>query len=83
MSRRIFPLSVGADRRQAQAQATETSREAYMETNLIAILITLAIAALASPVTAQSAPDPHKTDGSIARAHTAPVAAASQIRPSK
>jgi hypothetical protein len=50
-----------------------------METNLIAILITLAIAALASPVTAQSASDPHKTDGSIARANTAPVAEASQI----
>jgi hypothetical protein len=54
-----------------------------METNLIAILITLAIAALASPVTAQSTSDPHKTDGSIARANTAPVAEASRIRLNK
>jgi hypothetical protein len=51
-----------------------------METNLIAILITLAIAALASPVTAQTSSNPHKTDGSIARANTVPVAEESQVR---
>ena len=50
-----------------------------METNLIAILITLAIAALASPVTAQSASDPHKANGSIARANSAQVAEGSRI----
>jgi hypothetical protein len=54
-----------------------------METNLIAVLITLAIAALASPVTAQSAPDPRKADGSSARANTAPVVEARQIRVDK
>jgi hypothetical protein len=54
-----------------------------METNLIAILVTLAIAALASPVAARSASDPHKTDGLIARANTASVAEGSQIRLNK
>jgi hypothetical protein len=54
-----------------------------METNLIAILITLAIAALASPVTAQSASGPHKADGSVARANTAPVAKGSELRLTK
>ena len=57
--------------------------EVYMETNLIAILITLAIAALASPVTAQSASAPHKADGSIARTTASPVAEGSEIRLTK
>jgi hypothetical protein len=54
-----------------------------METNLMAVLITRAIAALASPVTAQSASDPRQADGSIARANTAPVVEGSQMRGNK
>jgi hypothetical protein len=54
-----------------------------METNLIAILITLAIAALASPVTAQSTSERNKADGSIARANAAPSVEGSQIRVNK
>jgi hypothetical protein len=54
-----------------------------METNLIAILITLAVAALASPGTAQSASDPHKADGSIARENAGAVIEGSQIRLNK
>jgi hypothetical protein len=54
-----------------------------MDTNLIAILVTLAIAVLAAPVTAQSASDPHKADGSMARANTAPVVEESRVRLNK
>jgi hypothetical protein len=39
-----------------------------METDLIAILIAVGIAALASPVTAQSASYPRNAHGSVARA---------------
>jgi hypothetical protein len=44
-----------------------------METDLIAILIVLGIAILASPVTAQSASHLDTADGSFARANTAPT----------
>jgi hypothetical protein len=52
-----------------------------METDLIAILIVLGIAILASPVTAQSASLPDTADGSFARANTAPAARDSQWWP--
>jgi hypothetical protein len=51
-----------------------------METDLIAILIAVGIAALASPVTAQSASHPRNAHGSVARANAAPVVEESQFR---
>jgi hypothetical protein len=50
-----------------------------MDTNLIAILITLGIAVLASPVTGQPGSDPRKADRSVARGNTAPVVEGSEI----